>query len=204
MSNARLRWSLACLAAAAVAACKGKDPAPPPPTQPPATAAPATTTTTTTTTTVPTPPPIWREARWGMSAAQVLAAFPAEAQRLPQAVNFGPQIPGASDVAIPAYELDSVRYRVLFGFEADALNRVHLSAPKAAETTCGDLEKAITEKHAEPADRSSTMTNLRNDVVVWKRPDQTITLTCSEARGLGYRQVMLDYAAPAGEAVSAR
>jgi hypothetical protein len=184
------------VAAAFLAACGTKEqPSPPPSTQaalPSVAPAP----TTTTTTTVPTPPPVWRAARWGMTRAEVLAAFPGEAQRLDPPVAFGPQAPGASDVAIPAYELDGMKFRALFGFEADALNRVHLSAIKAAEATCGDLERLLTEKHTAPSDRSTTQTNLRTEQIVWQRPDQTITLACSEAPGLGYRSVSLDYTAP--------
>ena len=178
-----------------LAACAKKEEAPPPTTLPaPPSTAPATTTTTTTT--VPSPPPVWRAARWGMTAAEALAAFPGEAQRLPQPVSFGAQVPGSSDVAIPAYDMDGTKFRVLFGFEADALNRVHLTASKPPETTCGDLEKALTEKHAAPTDRSNTQTTVRGEQIVWKRPDQTITLACSEMPGLGFRSVTLDYAAP--------
>jgi hypothetical protein len=179
---------------AVLAACGTKEQAAPPVStrETPSSAAP----TTTTTTTVPSPPPVWGSARWGMTKDEVLAAFPGEAQRLDPPVAFGPQAPGASDVAIPAYELDGMKFRALFGFEADALNRVHLSAIKAAEATCGDLERLLTEKHTAPSDRSTTQTNLRTEQIVWQRPDQTITLACSEAPGLGYRSVSLDYTAP--------
>lgn len=180
---------------AVLAACRAKEQAPPPATTlppPPSTAA----VTTTTTSTIPSPPPVWGAAHWGMTKAEVLAAFPGQAQQLPQPVTFGPQTPGASDVAIPAYDVEGAKFRVLFGFEGDALNRVFLSALKAAESTCGDLEKQLTDKYSAPADRSTAQTNVRLEQIVWKRPEQTITLACSEAPGLGYRSVTLDHTTP--------
>ena len=181
--------------AALLAACRAKEQPPPPTTTqpPPSSAAPATTTTTST---IPTPPPVWGAAHWGMTKAEVLAAFPGQAQQLPQPVTFGPQTPGASDVAIPVYDIEGAKFRVLFGFEGDALNRVYLSALKAAESTCGDLEKQLTDKYSAPADRSTAQTNVRLEQIVWKRPEQTITLACSEAPGLGYRSVTLDHTTP--------
>jgi hypothetical protein len=177
-----------------LAACAKKEAPPPAATQPPPSV--ASTTTTTTTTTLPSPPPVWRAARWGMTKDEVLAAFPGEAQRLAQPADFGRPGAGSTDVAIPAYEIDGIKYRVLFGFESDALNRVHLAAIKPSDTTCGDLEKLLTEKHSPPSDRSSTQTTVKGEQIVWKRPDQTITLACAEAPGLGYRSVALDYVAP--------
>lgn len=185
----------ALVVSAALAACRAKEQVPPPvTTQAPApTAAPVSTTTTTT---VPSPPPVWGAAHWGMTKAEVIAAFPGQAQQLPQPVQFGPQVPGSSDVAIATYDMGGHPFRVLFGFEADALNRVYLSAIKPAESTCGDVEKLLTDKNGAPSDRGTTQTNVRLEQIFWKRPDQTITLACSEMPGLGYRSVTLDQAAP--------
>jgi hypothetical protein len=195
IARTRRRLALGGLALAALfAACTKQQPSPPPSTQA-ALPSVAPATTTTTTTMVPSPPPVWRTARWGMKKADVLAAFPGEAQRLPQPIDF-PQQSGSTDVSIPAYETAGVKFRVLFGFESDTLNRVHLSAIKPAEATCGDLEKLVTDTHSAPSDRSTTQTNLRTEQIVWKQPDQTITLVCSEAPGLGYRSVSLDYTVP--------
>ena len=151
---------------------------------------------TTTTTTVPAPPPVWRTARWGMTKDEVLAAFPGEAQRLAKPADFGPSRPGSSDVAIPAYEADGVKFRVLFGFESNALNRIHLAAVKPGDATCSDLEKLLTEKHSAPATRNDTGTSLRGEEFVWKRPDQTITLACAGVASLGFRSVTLIYTPP--------
>src|SRR4030095_14569021 len=112
------------------------------------------TTTTTTTTTVPvttptpepTPPPVWRSARWGMTKPELLAAFPKEAQKLTAPADFAqPQMnsarpAGTSDVAIASYAADGQTFRVLFGFDADKLNRIHLAVPKPVAAPCGDLD----------------------------------------------------------------
>ena len=179
---------------AVLAACGTKEqPAPQAsPQQAPASVAP----TTTTTTTVPTPPPVWRAARWGMTKDEVLAAFPGEAQRLEKPAAFGPPTPGSSDIAIPAYDADGVTVRVLFGFESNALNRIHLFAAKPGDATCGDVEKAVTAKHAAPAARNNTGTSLRGEEIVWKSPDQTITLWCAGVFALGFRSVTLMYTPP--------
>jgi hypothetical protein len=151
---------------------------------------------TTTTTTVPAPPPVWRTARWGMTKDEVLAAFPGEAQRLATPADFGPPTPGSSDVAIPSYEADGVKFRVLFGFDPNALNRIHLAAVKPGDATCADVEKVLTDKHSAPAARNNTGTSLRGEEIVWKRPDQTITLACAGVPSLGFRSVTLIYTPP--------
>ncbi len=179
---------------AVLAACGTKEPAPPASRQEaPPSVAPASTTTVTT---IPTPPPVWRTAHWGMTKAEVLAAFPGEAQRLEQPADFGPKGAGSTDVAISAYEIEGMKFRVLFGFEKEALGRIHLAAIKAGDSTCSDVEKLLTEKHSAPSDRSTTQTNLRREQIVWKRPDQTITLVCSDAVNLGFHTVTLEYTAP--------
>jgi hypothetical protein len=179
---------------AVLAACRAKEQAAPPVSQ--QEASPSAAPTTIPTTTLPSPPPVWRAARWGMTKAEVLAAFPGEAQRLEQPADFGPKGAGSTDVAIPAYEIEGTKVRVLFGFDGDALTRIYLSAAKAGDATCGDLEKLLTQEHSAPADRSTTQTNLRREQIVWKRPEQTITLVCSEALSLGFRTVTLEYTAP--------
>ena len=152
--------------------------------------------TTTTTTTMPAPPPVWRTVRWGMTKDEVLAALPGEAQRLAKPAEFGPATPGSSDVTLPAYEADGIKFRVLFGFESNALNRIHLSAMKPGDAACSDLEKLLTEKYSAPAARNDTGTSLRGEEVVWKRTDQTITLACAGVASLGFHSVTLIYTPP--------
>src|SRR5688572_19785988 len=176
-----------------LAGCGTKEPASQQtdPQQAPASTAPAPTTTTTT-----MPPPVWRTARWGMKKDEVVGAFPGEAQRLSTPVPFGAPTPGSSDVMIPAYEADGVTFRVLFGFQSDALNRIHLAVVKPGDATCEDLEKALAEKLAAPAARNDTGTSLRGVESAWKRPDQTITLSCAGQPSLGFRSVTLAYTPP--------
>jgi hypothetical protein len=193
------RALLAVIVPAVLGACGTKEQAPPPGTTLAAapSAAPATTTTATTTTTTTTlPPPVWRTTRWGMTRREVLAALPGEAQRLPQAVDFGAPVGGSTDVAIPSYEADGVKFRALLGFDADALNRVRLVAGSPGASTCATLEKALIERHGEPADRGTTQTSSRVSTTTWKRPDQTVTLTCTEVQTLNFRTVALDYTPP--------
>lgn len=200
----RLRWAMAVLVAPVlVVSCKSKEqPAPPPatPVAPPTTVPP---TTLPPPTTMATPPPVWRTTRWGMTKAEVLAALPGEAQRLPKPADFAQPQPGASltggssDITIPAYEADGTTFRVLFGFEEEKLTRVHMSAVKPGEATCGDVEKRLTDQQAPPAQRNRTGTSLKGDEIIWTRPDQTIVLTCAGIRNLGFQSVTLDHLAPA-------
>jgi hypothetical protein len=140
-----------------------------------------------------------------MAKKDVVAAFPGEAQQLPQPVPFsqpqeGSSLPaGSSDLALPAYEADGATFRVLFGFDTGGLNRIHLSAVKPGAGTCGDVESALTAKHSAPAQRASTGTSLRGEQMTWKLPDQTIVLSCSGVASLGFLSVSLDYLAPSGE-----
>jgi hypothetical protein len=137
-----------------------------------------------------------------MTKDEVRAVFPGETQRLAQPAPFaqpqpGSSIPtGSSTLAIPAYEADGATFRVLFGFEGDALNRVHMSAVKPAASTCDDVKKVLTEKHSAPAQVNSTGSSLKGEEITWKRPDQTIALSCAGVASLGFLTVTLDYMAP--------
>jgi hypothetical protein len=202
MSRIR-RWGLAvAVPAVLLAACKGKEKPVAQATPPPTTVAP-TTTTLPPPTTMATPPPVWRAARWGMTKTEVLAAFPGEAQKLATAASFAQPQPGSSlaagtsDVSIPAFELEGTKFRVLFGFDADALNRVHLAAAKAGPATCEDIEKSLTAQHGKPAQREKTGGSLRGDEITWKLADQTIALSCAGVASLGFQTVALDFMAPA-------
>ncbi|PYQ46300.1 MAG: hypothetical protein DMF78_26620 [Acidobacteria bacterium] len=138
-----------------------------------------------------------------MTRDDVLAAFPGEAQRLAQPAPFAQPQPGSSvaagssDLAIPAYEADGVTFRVLFGFESKALDRIHLSAAKPGASTCEDLEKALTDRHSKPAQRTKTGSSLQGEELAWKLPDQTIVLSCAGVPSLGFQTVTLDYMVPA-------
>lgn len=199
-------WMTAALLAAPLlsVSCKKKEePAPVAQQQPTATTAPTTTLPPPTPTAIPTPPPVWRDARWGMTRKEVLAAFPKEARKLDQPADFAQPQPGSSlstgssDVAIPAYEAYGTTFRVLFGFAGDALDRVHLAAAKPSAATCGDVEKAISESQTAPPQRAKTGSSLKGEEVTWRLPDQTIVLNCSGVPSLGFVNVTLDHLKPA-------
>jgi len=186
-----------------LASCTKKEEPPPVAQQTPA-AAPTTTSPppTPAPTPAPTPPPTWRTARWGMTPAQVLAAFPGEAQRLDRPTPLVKPQPGSilgaasSDVAIPTYEADGATFRVLFAFAPLGLNRVHLSAIRPGAATCGDLEKALTDRHSAQPQRQPTGDSLKGEEITWTEPDQTIVLGCAGVASLGFATVTLDYLAP--------
>jgi len=198
MMNARTRHEarLVLLLATAVtlSACKPKEQAATP--QPPTTVAAATTSTTTTTTTMPAPPPAWRTARWGMKKAELLAAFPGEAQKLATPVDFGQPRPGPSDIGIPAYEADGSTFRVLFGFGADGLGRIQLTALKPSAAACEDIEKRLTDENGKPASRGDVGGSLPGQEIVWTTPVARIALACAEKLSLNFRTVTLEYTPP--------
>ena len=186
---------VATLALPLLAAACTREPAPAPQASVPATTlAPAATTTTTTTT---LPPPVWRTVRWGMSRDEVLAALPGEAKRLPKAEAFGQPTPGAAELAIQEMSLGPHAYRALFGFGAGGLDRIHLVAAKPTYDTCGEIERALTERHGAPSSRNEIATSLRGEAVVWTLPAETITLACTERPSLGFRSVTVDHVPPA-------
>ncbi|HET9316190.1 MAG TPA: hypothetical protein VFQ51_11420, partial [Vicinamibacteria bacterium] len=110
---------------------------------------------------------------------------------------------GSGEVAIPSYEGDGAAFRVLFGFQQDALDRIHFAVPKATISTCGDIEKAVTDAHGAPGKRSPTGTSLKGEEVVWTLPDQTIVLSCAGIARLGFVTASLDRLAPSSKAVAA-
>ena len=180
--------------AAALSACKPKEQAATPP--PPTTVAAATTSTTSTTTTMPAPPPAWRTARWGMKKAEVLAAFPGEAQKLAAPVDFGQPRPGPSDIGIPAYEADGATFRVLFGVGPEGLGRIQLTALKPSSAACEDIEKRLTDEHGKPASRGDVGGSLPGQEIVWTTPVARIALACAEKLSLNFRTVTLEYTPP--------
>ena len=130
-----------------------------------------------------------------MKKAELLAAFPGEAQKLAAPADFGQPRSGPSDIAIPAYEADGATFRVLFGFGPDGLGRIQLGAGKPSAATCEDVEKRLTDEHSKPASNNAIETSMRGREIVWTLPAETITLSCLEKPSLGFRTVTLDYTA---------
>ncbi|MBK9517095.1 MAG: hypothetical protein IPO09_07010 [Anaeromyxobacter sp.] len=76
------------------------------------------------------PPPAWREARWGMAPAEVLAAFPGEA-RSPLKPNWADDGPVLAE--IPSFEIGDGSYKVYFVFTKEKLARILVAARSLAE-----------------------------------------------------------------------
>jgi hypothetical protein len=186
--------------------CTKKAEPPPPVAQATPTAAPTTTTTLPATPTpVPTPPPVWREARWDMTPQEVLAAFHGEAKKLAQPERFAEPQQGASlgggtsEIGIPSYAADGATFKVLFGFQKNALERIHLAAQKPTADTCATVEAALTARLSGPPERKPTGSSLRGEEISWRKPDQTVVLSCAGVASLGFLTVTLDYVPPAAE-----
>ena len=138
-----------------------------------------------------------------MTPSEVLGAFPREAQRLDKPAAFARPQPGSilpagsSAIAIPTYQADGVTFHVLFGFESNRLNRIHLAVVKPGADTCGELEKGLSERISVPSQRQRTGGSLKGEEISWTLPDQTILLGCGGVASLGFVTVTLDYLAPA-------
>ena len=206
MTNTRLCRGLAFIIVAApvlLASCAKKEEPKPVVEQPSPALAPSTPTPPPPPTPKPTPPPVWRTARWGMTRTEMLAAFPREAQKLGLPAPFAKPQPGSvlaagsSDISIPMYEADGAKFRVLFGFESGRLNRIHLAGIRPGADTCGEIEKALSERNSVPPQRQRTGSSLQGEEITWTLPDQTIVLSCGGVASLGFVTVTLDYLAPA-------
>ena len=145
---------------------------------------------------MPAPPPAWRAAHWGAKKTELLAAFPGEAQKLAAPVDFGQPRPGPSDIAIPAYEADGSTFRVLFGFGAEGLSRIQLTALKPSADACEDLEKRLTGENGKASSRGETGGSLPGQEIVWTTPTARIALACAEKPSLNFRKVALEYTPP--------
>jgi hypothetical protein len=94
----------------------------------------------------------WREARWGMTVEEVLAAFPGEAFRLDPELRLADGAVVAAGIehyAIGAHDL-----RVRFVFERDGLALVSLRTPPsvyAEPAVFEELESHLRFTHGEPA-----------------------------------------------------
>ena len=98
--------------------------------------------------------------------------------------------------AIPAYEADGSTFRVLFGFGAEGLGRIQLTALKPSAAACEDLEKRLTDENGKPSSRGETGGSLPGQEIVWTTPAARIALACAEKASLNFRTVALDYTPP--------
>lgn len=146
----------------------------------------------------------WREARWGMTDDQVLAAFPGEAMRMER-----PELlPSGSECRawIPRYNVQTMEFEVLLCFGHAGLALVKLSTPTSPDVLRGiginmawfkTLEELLTVKYGQPTSITAPAT------VLWARPDTTIRLSHTYLmpyrKSKGYSFLTLSYAPPSKE-----
>src|SRR5579884_1641318 len=91
----------------------------------------------------------WREARWGMTPDQVVAAFHGEALRAPQGKFTDTNILAF----IPAVEIEGVHYKVSFSFSPGEpkLKRITLQSMHGSVDEFSVLEQKLVAKYGKPA-----------------------------------------------------
>lgn len=97
----------------------------------------------------------WREARWGMTPAQVLKAFPGEAQAVPVTEDTPSEEGKEVDlVIIPSVDVGGVTFEASFGFTKSKLSVLRLTAKlsDAAGLASGfeEVESLLRSKYGKP------------------------------------------------------
>lgn len=119
----------------------------------------------------------WRAARWGMTAADLKAAFGAQIEALPGAWDFGQAY---AALQIPAVEVGGVTFRALFQMNRadDRLQQILLErrGPVTADTFAdllAALERDYGPAHAHclPAPEAPSV---RQAEILWRFPDTTL------------------------------
>jgi hypothetical protein len=113
----------------------------------------------------------WRGAKWGMSVADVLAAFKGEAEKLSKEEGWKD---GVCLVKIPKLELAGEPFDVNFVFEKDkqVLKQVVLLASETVsspELTFVPLEQKLTEKYGKPDFSNNEISGSDKSVITKKR-----------------------------------
>ncbi len=152
----------------------------------------------------------WRAAKWGMTEAEALAAFPGEAERLAKPERLGE---GTATVGIPAYKIQSKEFAVVFGFdEKGGLHLVRITltdniAPGVLHSGSFDLlETLLTEKYGKPTSSKDEQVtpSMSSRTRMWRLPRTVINLKYTFSAGFGtvkfFDVVMLTYTPPSKEA----
>ena len=117
----------------------------------------------------PTPGVVgWRQAQWGMTETEVLAAFKGEAKTLKEVSHFGGKkdVPdswtGYTSIGIDSVSISTGTFKVSFSFDRTSKgltdvtlsNRNNMSErtqpDRQADRLCENLEKMLTEKYGAP------------------------------------------------------
>jgi hypothetical protein len=125
----------------------------------------------------PTPTPGWRMARFGMSPAQVLAAFPGEAIRIDPEVKLadGNVIP----IGIDGYEFEGLSFDVRFVFSQNRLVLVSLKAGRKGfvdAAAYSRLQDVLSKRWGAPLEEASDSNFVDMRQTRWKRGDDRADL----------------------------
>ena len=148
----------------------------------------------------PLPPVAWRNARWGMTAEEVLAAFPGEAQIKDPATR--PWARTYCAVIIPRYEIEGSEFEVffLFGDDSHTLESVHLHTPDKARPIPEAYERLkplLTQKYGKPASEGEERSRGNDDRnTYWFLPTTSIQLGYTSMSSLNFRTLVIIYKMP--------
>jgi hypothetical protein len=128
----------------------------------------------------------WRTAKWGMTAGEILNAFPGEAKETPPAKDRHGKIVGTGRIEIGGLSVNEVKMSARFEFSRDTggLTRIMLT-PTGMELMLGDLfYKAmlplLMEKYGQPTVKSEPQRGPNGAVTsessIWSFPSTTIEL----------------------------
>jgi len=141
----------------------------------------------------------WRNAKWGMTEDEVLAAFPNEAKRSakPDAYSQGM----VSTIEIPNLQISGNDFVAHFLFDAETkrLKAVNLkpdSSVKALEIIFPTLERNLTEKYGKPdfsSDKSPSIPDAKEMQRSWKKGQTRIELHYYHDPGINFELLFIVY-----------
>lgn len=129
----------------------------------------------------------WSKANWGMTADQILAAFPGEAARMPEPDKYN-----HAAVSIDSIDVAGTTFRVYFiPDDAGRLAAVNIQPRDMAgnsESTFQSVENLLVEKYGRPWKSDDAETELQ-----WTFPTTTLTLAKTTLPGSRAVFVSLTY-----------
>lgn len=143
----------------------------------------------------------WRQARWGMTEAEVLKAFKGEAIR-----DENPKespADGRGSVCIPQFSLASQTYRVTFWFTQNRLGKISISRDGSnldGRAAFRSIEAMLREKYGPPSlDRSNDKSRLVSWKMDWNLKGTNISLVFIGSGTTDSGSVWLDYLKPTAD-----